>query len=626
MKEILFQYRSRLKLLTDIVLWSSATIMAFLLRLDGDLGRFAPLAWQLFVVLSVVKAGLVVFMGSHRQSWRNTGFTDIFQVFTMVALLFLPYLVITVLTRGVVGIPLSIPFLEFLLAISLLVGVRGLTRFILKYRIPVHEEPFGRRRVLIAGAGESGTMVAREMLKNREARLQPVAFIDDDPTKQNQRFMGIPVAGRLSDLAEVAASHDIDEILIAMPSETGEVVRKLVQEARETRADFRIIPSMYDLLSGKVVTDEIRKLDLEDLLKRDPVRLDAGRIRDGIAGKRILVTGAGGSIGSEMVRQLSEFEPACLILLDRSENSLHELELELSRKAPELNRKKVIGDIGDRLFLERLFRQERPGQIFHAAAYKHVPLMEAQPSQAIMNNVAGTRLLVEESLENGVELFVNISTDKAVNPASVMGATKRLAERLVQDASRRAEGERSFVSVRFGNVLGSRGSVVPLFKEQIRNKGPVTVTHPGMTRYFMTLKEAAGLVLQAGTMGQNGVIFLLDMGEPVLIDQMARDLITLSGFEPGVDIPISYTGIRPGEKLHEELIGADETTETTSHPKIRAIRQDCNPSDTGDPDFQENLEQLISAARKEDLQTMRKVLRDLLPEYSDEPRDSDEPR
>jgi FlaA1/EpsC-like NDP-sugar epimerase len=408
----------------------------------------------------------------------------------------------------------------------------------------------------------------------------------------------------------------IDEILIAMPSESGEVIRRVVDEARKTDAKYRIIPSIYDLISGKVTINQIRNVDVEDLLRRKPVELNSDIIKNYTKDKIILVTGAGGSIGSEIVRQLSRFEPQKVVLLGRGENSIHQLMNEIQYNFSSLNYATEIGDIRDKQTMERLFQKYKPQVVFHAAAHKHVPLMEANPEQAIFNNVCGTQNLVQLAIDFGVTHFVNISTDKAVNPTSVMGATKRISEQIVQWGANQTDNGEVFVSVRFGNVLGSRGSVIPKFKEQIKRGGPISITHPDMVRYFMTIPEASQLVMQAGALNMNGSVFVLDMGEPVSIETMARDLITLSGFEPDKDIEIEYTGMRPGEKLFEELLTAEEGTDMTQHEKIYVAK---SLDVLGD--ISHKLDQLEQVAHDGDHERIKQSIKDLVPTYQFKPKE-----
>lgn len=423
-----------------------------------------------------------------------------------------------------------------------------------------------KKRALIIGAGAAGTMVARQLLNNPDSNLQPVAFVDDDVKKQKLQILGIPVVGGKESIQAVVENLNIDHIIIAIPSLNKGQLNAIFEECRKTKAKTQKIPKLEDLMLGKVSVSEFRDVEVEDLLGRDPVELDMESISGSITGKVVLVTGAGGSIGSEICRQICPFKPKSLILLGHGENSIYTIELELRQKYDkEIEIYTEIADIQDRDKMFHLMEKYQPHVVYHAAAHKHVPLMERNPEEAVKNNIFGTKNVAEAADTFGVNTFVLVSTDKAVNPTNVMGATKRFAELIIQQV---AEGSKTkFVAVRFGNVLGSRGSVIPLFKKQIQAGGPVTVTHPEMTRYFMTIPEASRLVIQAGTLGRGGEIFVLDMGEPVKIVDLAKNLIKLSGYSID-EIGITFTGIRPGEKMYEELLNDDEIQEQNIFPKI----------------------------------------------------------
>lgn len=596
----------------ELLVWTSITIVAFALRLEGEFNGFILEIIQATAILAILKSISIYWFGTYRQSWRNTGFRDLFSLLKSTSSVSAVFLAGTILLRDFIVIPYSVPFIEYFLSLLVLSGIRVGTRFYLVYWNPIYDRAKSKdsHRVLIAGAGESGNMAAREMFRHPQAGMQPIAFLDDDKSKHGQKFLGMKVVGTIDDMEWAVNQYQIDEVLIAMPSESGEVIRRVVEQARKTDAKYRIIPSIYDLISGKVTINQIRNVDVEDLLRRKPVELKSGLIKKYIQEKTILVTGAGGSIGSEIVRQLSRFEPHNVVLLGRGENSIHHLVNEIEYNFSDLNYATEIGDVRDKQTLERIFSKYHPEVVFHAAAHKHVPLMEANPEQAIFNNVCGTRNLVELSIDFSVSHFVNISTDKAVNPTSVMGATKRISEQIVQwGASQTSNGE-AFVSVRFGNVLGSRGSVIPKFKEQIKRGGPISITHPDMVRYFMTIPEASQLVMQAGALNMNGSVFVLDMGEPVSIETMARDLITLSGFEPDKDIEIEYTGMRPGEKLFEELLTAEEGTDMTQHEKIYVAKSTAVESD-----FSHKLDQLEQVANGGDPTRIRQSIKEIVPTY-----------
>ncbi len=599
------------KFIFDLTLWAISAPVAFSLRLERVSPAYLPAILIYGGLGAILKAGLILSAGIHRQSWRQVGVRDLYALLRVIGLGMVVLLAMSFIVRPYVeDLPRSIPLIDGLVGLILLGGTR------LAFRM-LHEQVRSRaagrsaRRVLIVGAGEAGTMMAREMLRHPESGLQPIGFLDDDPAKWRQSILGVRVYGPIRNLHQVVTRLKPDEALIVMPSAPGQVVRQVVELARQAGVKHRIFPGVYDILSGKVSLSDIREVDVEDLLRRQPVRLNMAEVGDYLQGRVVLVTGAGGSIGSEIVRQVAHFNPAQLILVGRGENSLYQIKSELQREWPRLDSRPVIADIQSRDKVRLIFTRYRPGVVFHAAAHKHVPLMEMNPDEAILNNVGGTRNLLEAALECGVEHFVNLSTDKAVNPVSIMGASKQVAEILVAWAAYRAEPGQAFVSVRFGNVLGSRGSVIPLFKEQIRSRGPVTVTHPEMTRYFMTIPEATQLVLQAGSFGQNGIVYVLDMGEPVRIVDLAYDLIRLYGYEPEVDVPIVFTGIRPGEKLSEELTAADETIETSRHSKILMARKNGICAERLLP----LVDALLEAAQQHDEARIRTLLGELVPGY-----------
>lgn len=469
------------------------------------------------------------------------------------------------LAQSGLRMPHTTAMLLWLAMVFLIGGSRFIWRILQENAFDRHV-PGSQKQVLIVGAGDAGVLAARE-LKNRNYREgRPIGFIDDDRAKQKLHLFGIPVLGTRKDITRVVKGHNIDEVIIAMPSASGESVREIVQICEKSGVDLKIMPGVYDIISGDINVNPIRQIQVEDLLGREPVSVDLEEVAGYVSGETVFVTGAGGSIGSEICRQIAKFNPGKLVLLGHGENSIFDIEQELRAERPGIDYITEILDIKDREKVFLLFDRYKPGVVFHAAAHKHVPLMEKNPEEALKNNVLGTQNLAEAADRVKVKTFVSISTDKAVNPTSIMGATKRTVEMLIQSLDLRSQTK--FVAVRFGNVLGSRGSVIPTFKRQIANGGPVTVTHPDMVRYFMTIPEATQLVIQAGAMAQGGEIFILDMGKPVKIVDLAKDLIRLSGFEPEVDIKIQFTGIRPGEKLYEELLTTEEGTTSTKHSRI----------------------------------------------------------
>ncbi|MHB8926880.1 MAG: polysaccharide biosynthesis protein [Bacillota bacterium] len=479
------------------------------------------------------------------------------------------------------GFPRSVVLMALFLNFLVLAGGRMSIRIARRLQVMADMHDFrDPKRVIIVGAGQAGAMTLRELQRHPELGYRPVGFVDDDPHKRGLRINGIPVLGTTDGLKAAAQRLACNEVIVAMPAAGSGPVRRVVQECATLGVKIKTLPGVYELIDGKVTVNQIRDVSLEDLLGRDPVRVNIGEIAAYLEGERVLVTGAGGSIGSELCRQIARRRPQSLLMLDNHENGVYELGLELAGRAPAercadgrpdssentLKRTVIIADIRDRDKIESIFETFRPTVVFHAAAHKHVPLMEAYPEEAIKTNVYGTRNVADMAAQYGAKRFVLISTDKAVNPKSVMGATKRMAEMIIQ--SYNGSTQCRFVAVRFGNVLGSAGSVVPIFKAQISRGGPVTVTHPEMTRYFMTIPEAVSLVLQAGSMGQGGEVFVLDMGKPVSIDELARQLITLSGFVPDRDIQVTYIGVRPGEKLREELLTGEEGQMATRHDRI----------------------------------------------------------
>ena len=590
-------------------------------------------AWfsRMFLVMLPFALGvkLVVFglRGEYDVSWRYVSLRDLVNVtiasHISVVVFILGYFLIANLYMRFYGEALfatlspegkvvsdfrqSIFLLDWAGTIALVGGARMIVRLYHEEIAPASSSK--RTRLLIVGAGNAGESVLREILRMREDRYEVVGFVDDDSGKQGVRIHGAEVLGRIQDLKEICKAYDVEEILIAVPSATRKQLRRVIELCEGTALAFRTVPGIDELIDGKVTVSQIRKVRIEDLLGRDPVRLDLNLIGRYIQGRIVLVTGAGGSIGSEMCRQICRFEPRSLVLVEQAENPLFDIERELRHRFPHLHVASYIADITDDRRVRRIFRAEKPAVIFHAAAHKHVPMMEQHAGEAVKNNVLGTRTVADAAVEAGVEKFVMISTDKAVNPTSVMGCTKRVAEMYIQELSHASKTQ--FVTVRFGNVLGSSGSVVPVFRDQIDRGGPVTVTHPDMCRYFMTIPEASALVLQAGAMGRGGEIFVLDMGEPVKIVDLARQMIMLSGLRPGEDIEIKFTGVRPGEKLYEELSISGEDFAQTGHEKIfvwRHRREDWNSLCRG-------IDRLITMADSATADEIRAVLATIVPEY-----------
>ncbi len=569
--------RNRYLLVADLLAILVSVFVSFALRLDvGDLFvSYLPLAVWLAVQAVVVKPVVFWAMGLYRRYWAYASVQELVLIFNAVglsSLILAVWVFVNIILRWNL-VPRSIPFIDWLVTLFLVGGIRLSVRVISEVRRARRILPgaHGSRRILIAGAGDAGALVAREMQKNPQLRMQPVGFLDDATEKLHQRIHGIPVRGTLSHLGLVASEQNADEVVIAMPSASGEVFRRVADTCRAAHIPFRTMPGLFELIGGRVSVSRLRDVEVGDLLRRQPARTADQAVGRALSGRRVLVTGAGGSIGLELCRQIARWGPAELILLGHGENSIFEALIELGEVFPSLPLHPVVADIRDLTRLSQVFRSHRPNVVFHAAAHKHVPLMEANLEDAVTNNVFGTRNIVEAALAAEVERLVLISSDKAIHPTSVMGATKRLAELVVREAALRSG--RVFVSVRFGNVLGSRGSVIPLFKRQIARGGPVTITHPDMKRYFMTIPEAVHLVLQAASLGASGETFILKMGEPVRIVSLAEDLIRLSGLEPGRDVQIVFTGIRPGEKLGEQLWEDTTALRPTEHPDILRLEE-----------------------------------------------------
>ncbi len=605
--------RLLLKYLADLALWTLALPIAYFLRIEMNITEHVGDIAILTLMTMPIKATILYMFQFHRQAWSKIGVWDLLRIIQGVVVV--TFIVVVALYFIHLGLylPRSVPVIEGGLTILMLSSIRLFARIQSETvrRSDVKHSPRKVSRVLVAGAGEAGTMLAREVRRHPESYMEIAGFLDDNPTKQKEWFLGYAILGHLDDLPEVARKHDVDKVIIAMPTVPGEVIRKVVTLAHEAGIESQIMPGLYELLSGNFNIAKLRQVDVSDLLRRKLVELDVAPISDYLYERTVLVTGAGGSIGSEIVRQIMRFNPRHVLLLGRGENSIFKVEREFRTDYPQVTFTALITDVRDRGSLEHVFRKYRPQVVFHAAAHKHVPLMEDNPDQAILNNVGGTRNLAELALEYEVERFVNISSDKSVNPTSVMGCTKRVAEYVVHRASLRANKDQSFVSVRFGNVLGSRGSVVPLFKRQIENGGPVTVTHPDMTRYFMTIPEASQLVLQAGGLNCNGSVYVLDMGQPVKIVDLARDLIRLCGLIPDRDIEITYTGMRPGEKLYEELLTDEEGTSATHHEKIFSAKINGPSTDK----FELMLKDLFASAIQQDGDEVRRHLKRIVPTY-----------
>jgi FlaA1/EpsC-like NDP-sugar epimerase len=570
----LFHFPNRLLFIGDLVLMVASVFGSFALRLElGPLFvYYLPQAITMVVVVLLVKPLVYYSFGLYSRVWAYASTRELKIITASVSIASaIVALIIALLTflQYYKGFPRSVLAIDWLLSLLAVGGLRFAMRMLAESRSAEMGTGGRPKRVLIVGAGDAGALVVREMQKNPQLNLTPVCFVDDEESKQKQRIHDVPVEGKLDDLGRVLDTWFIQEVIIAIPSAPGGVVRQVIEICRKKNVQFRTMPGIYELIGGKVNVGRLREVDITDLLRRAPVQIDTSLIGSNLSGKRVLITGAGGSIGRELCRQISRWGPESLILFGHGENTIFETLIELEENFPSIPLHPVVADVRNLDRLSNVIDRFNPQLIFHAAAHKHVPLMEINIEEAITNNVIGTRNVVETALNSDIDRLVMISTDKAIRPSSVMGATKRMAEMMVLDAANRSG--RPYSVVRFGNVLGSRGSVIPVFKHQIANGGPVTVTHPDMERYFMTIPEAVHLVLQAAAMGHGGEVFVLRMGEQVKILQLAEDLIRLSGFEPEKDIEIVFTGIRPGEKLSEELWDQWAQFEPTSHAGIVQI-------------------------------------------------------
>ncbi len=587
----------------QMALAAGALTAAFLLRFEFTLDAFysGMLAHSLPLVLLAKFCTFRVF-GLRDLTWRYLGFQDLVRIAQANAA---ASVVSTIVLRLVIGsgFPRSIHIVDLLLCLTFMVAARVLARAILETPSPA-ERP--RTRLLIYGAGKAGVTVLSEIRANSQLGYEIAGFLDDDPQKRHLRLNGARVLGGIESLAEVVRKQRVTEVLIALPNATGARIKEILEHCRAASVGAKRIPALAALMNHQVLVEQIRDVRLEDLLGRKPVVLDSDLIGRKLGGRVILVTGAGGSIGSELCRQIARYKPRALVGFDNAETALYQIDRELREQFPEVAFYPEIGSIQNRRRMDEVFRDHRPAAVYHAAAYKHVPMMEAHLFEAVENNVFGTRNVVRAAVAAGVEDFVLVSSDKAVRSTNVMGATKRLAELICCSAGPR------FRAVRFGNVLGSSGSVIPLFQRQIAAGGPVTVTHPEIRRFFMTIPEAAELVLQSASMGQGGEIFVLDMGEPVRIQDLARHLILLSGFDPDVDIRIEFSGLRPGEKLYEELSGLEEDTVPTSHSQIRVFTGRGASQDT----LWRCLEELRRSTEARDAESALLSLKELVPDYN----------
>lgn len=561
-------------LLSDIILIAFSMYASFWIRFDGDIPGNFVVNLKYYILLSLaMKLGFLIYFGQYNIFWRFFSLRNLIKLSNAIILssLSLSLLLFFLKTSTpFMNFPRSVILLDFIFTIGFLGTVRISKRALQEYRIRIQKVKKGETRILIIGAGSAGEQIGREMLNNSMSKYNPVGYVDDCPTKKGVNIHGIKVLGSREDIPHLLEAQRIDEVLVALPSADSKEIKNIVKIIRNSnhRSKIKILPGLANLMDGNVTLSDIQEIEIEDLLGREPIHINFDVIKTFLSGKRVLITGAAGSIGTELSKKVFQFNPASLGLLEIDETELFYLMNELGPKSDKIRH--FLGNINDAVKMKSVFEKFRPEIIIHAAAYKHVPMLEDFPEEAVKTNILGTKILAELSIEFGIEKFVYISTDKAINPTSIMGCSKRIGEELLRILNEK-NGTR-FICVRFGNVLGSRGSVIQLFKEQIKKGGPVTVTDSEMKRYFMAIPEAVLLVLEASAIGVGGEAYVLDMSNPIKIVDLAKEMIRLSGHEPDVDIPIVYSGIRPGEKLFEELLSAEEGSDPTEHPKIFRVR------------------------------------------------------
>jgi len=618
-----------LMIFSDALIFVFSIVASYLFRFEFSL---SPIYIQQIktVLLWIVPLKIIVFLfsGIYRGMWRYTSIGDFWLLARACLLSTLLILAIILYMSGFKGYSRAIFIIDGVLTFLLIGGkLMAIRSYFAGFANPkIREELFPKvtyKKVLIVGAGAAGEKILREIFENNQLHYRVIGFIDDDPQKQGRSIHGVPVLGNLGIITSILEHEDVKEILIAIPSANGDQIRNIVETCKDCNVSYKILPGMGELIDGRVSIKILRDISYEDLLGRPPVQLDVSGIRGYLDGKTVLITGCGGSIGSELCRQVIKYQPGYLILLDASEMNLFNIQMELQNERYFHKCEAILGQVQNEHLMEDIFKKYKPQVVFHAAAYKHVPMLEKNPWEAVFNNIIGSRIAIEISIKYHVERFVLVSTDKAVRPTNVMGASKRVTELIMQSL----QGNSTLLmAVRFGNVIGSSGSVIPVFRRQIEKGGPVTVTHPEVNRYFMTIPESTQLILQAAAMGEGGEVFVLKMGTPVKIADMARDLIRLSGKEPDVDIKIIYTGLRDGEKLYEELITEGEDILPTGHGEIMVLRSNRHADEASylqeiRAKLESDIDELIKYSLLHDTKTIKKKFKEIVPEY--EPQENE---
>jgi FlaA1/EpsC-like NDP-sugar epimerase len=623
MKRLLFSKNLFVLIIVDMMLLALSYFLSYIVRFEANITPYYLLVIKQ-TIGPILLCKLVVFYYFNLYSgmWRYTGVIDLLNVIKSTAVSSLIIVVVLFISNRFVGFSRSVFIIDAVFSLLFVAGIRLVIRLLLstsssfnyknKSADTKKGEVYSRKKILIIGAGDAGEKAAREIHDNPRMGLNVVGFVDDDKKKVGKQIHGIKVVGGLDQLNNIVKKNVVDEILIAVPSVTGKEMRRIVEFCDSTTIPYKTLPGMGEIINGKVSIKTIRDISYKDLLGRHAVHLENEKISEFLKDKCVLITGAGGSIGSELSRQVCKYGPSLVVLFDASESNLYSIQMELKHIITYIKFRAVLGRVEDKTLVNEVMRTYKPDVVFHAAAYKHVPLVERNPWQSVYSNIAGTDTVARAAIVNKVGRFVLVSTDKAVRPTNVMGASKRVAEKIVLSKTSKST---KFMAVRFGNVIGSSGSVIPLFRQQIQRGGPITVTHPDITRFFMTVEEAVQLILQAFTMGEGGEIFILDMGTPIKIVDMATDLIRLSGKEPDVDIEIKFTGLRPGEKLYEELITKGEGIVKTDHKRILVL---SNGKALSDEVFSLNqkISELDHLAQKHDSKRIKRKLKEIVPEYT----------